>query len=169
MIQILAVLIDLLPLVIIVVGIVLMVSFLRGWYASQHNRQAQAEEQRQRHGGQAVLEWSGPTAQGAPDQEFGELIVEIPKKSGGAGAKFYLRGLVLNGKRISYENLKDVVYYPGKPGKAYTMKQKMRNSAVMWLYRKKGSTLSIRDFTYQFDDDTMKAIQFGLGFRPAAS
>ena len=49
------------------------------------------------------------------------------------------------------------------------MKQKMRNSAVMWLYRKKGSTLSIRDFTYQFDDDTMKAIQFGLGFRPAAS
>ena len=59
--------------------------------------------------------------------------------------------------------------YTGKPGKAYTMKQKIRNSAVMWLYRKKGSTLSIRDFTYQFDDDTMKAIQFGLGFRPAAS
>ena len=51
MIQILAVLIDLLPLVIIVVGIILIVSFLRGWYASQHNRQAQAEEQRQRHGG----------------------------------------------------------------------------------------------------------------------
>ena len=33
----------------------------------------------------------------------------------------------------------------------------------MWLYRKKGSTFSTRDFTYQFDDDTMKAIQSGWG------
>ncbi|NBI11568.1 hypothetical protein D1641_16445 [Colidextribacter sp. OB.20] len=165
MIQVLAVLINLLPLIIVVIGIVLIVSFLRGWYASQRSRQAKAEEQRQRHGGQTVLEWSGPKARGASDQEFGELIVEIPKKSGGAGAQFYLRGLVLNGKRVSYENLKDVVYYPGTPGKAYTMKQKIRNSAVMWLYRKKGSTLSIRDFSYRFDDETMKAIQDGLGFK----
>ena len=43
MIQILAVLIDLLPLVITVVGIVLMVGFLLGWYASKHIRQGQAE------------------------------------------------------------------------------------------------------------------------------
>lgn len=161
----LIVLVDLLPLIIIAGGIILVVSFLRGWNASQRKRQAQADEQRGRHGGQAVLEWSGPKAQGAADPEFGELLVEIPKKSGGAGALFYQRGLVLNGKRTSYENLKDVVYHPGTPGGAWTLKQKVRDSAVLWLYRKKGSTIGIRDFSYRFDDATMQAIQAGLGFK----
>jgi len=42
----------------------------------------------------------------------------------------------------------------------------MRNSAVLWLYRKKGSTIGIRDLSYRFDYNTMEAIQTGLGFRP---
>ncbi len=157
--------IDLLPLILLAGAVILMVSFLRAWNASQRSRQAQAEEQRRRHGGQTVLEWNGPKAQGAADPEFGELMVEIPKKSGSTGALFYQRGLVLNGRRTSYENLKDVVYHPGVPGRAWTLKQRVRNSAVLWLYRKKGFTIGIRDFSYRFDDATMQAIQDGLGFK----
>lgn len=118
-----------------------------------------------RHGGQFVLEWEGPRAQGAADSEFGPLLVEIPKKLGSGSARFYERGLVLGSKRVSYDNLKDVAFIPGCGG-GFTPKQKMRNSSVLWLYRKKGSTIGVRDLSYRFDKQTMEAIQTGLGFRP---
>ena len=44
----------------------------------------------------------------------------------------------------------------------------MRNASVLWLYRKKGATIGIRDMSYRFDKQTMEAIQTGLGFRPQA-
>lgn len=91
--------------------------------------------------------------------------MEIPKKSGSGGAKFYERGFVLGNKRVSYDNLKDVVFFPGNPGRAFTLKRKIQNSAVLWLYRKKGSTIGIRDFGYRFDSQTMENIQKGLGFQ----
>ena len=137
------------------------------WNKGMQSRQAGAEAQKARNGGQAVLEWSGSKAVGAADQEFGELLVEIPQKSGAPGAQFYRKGLVVKGKRTSYEDLKDVVFIPGNPGAiSITPKQKIRNSAVLWLYRKKGSTIGIRDLNYRFDYSTMEAIQTGLGFRP---
>ena len=40
-------------------------------------RQKNAEEQRQRHGGESVLEWVGPYAVGEPDAVFGRLVVQI--------------------------------------------------------------------------------------------
>ena len=128
---------------------------------------AGAEAQAARHGGQFVLEWEGPRAQGAADSEFGPLLVEIPKKLGSGSARFYERGLVLGSKRVSYDNLKDVAFIPGCGG-GFTPKQKMRNSSVLWLYRKKGSTIGVRDLSYRFDKQTMEAIQTGLGFRPQA-
>lgn len=147
--------------------VVITLMILRTWNKGMNARQTGAEAQRARNGGKAVLEWSGPKAQGAADQEFGELLVEIPKKSGGTGVLFYREGFVVKGKRTSYEELKDVVFIPGNPGAlSITPKQKMRNSAVLWLYRKKGSTIGIRDLSYRFDYNTMEAIQTGLGFRP---
>lgn len=65
-------------------GIVIFVSSLSARKKSLEGRPASAEAQRQRHGGQSVLEWDGPKAEGAPDPEFGELLVEIPKKSAAA-------------------------------------------------------------------------------------
>jgi len=150
-------------LTILFVGIVVVIC--RIWNKGQKGRQSGAEAQRARNGGRAVLEWNGPKAQGAADPEFGELLVEIPKKSGEVGVQFYRLGLIVKDKRTSYENLKDVVYIPGTPGLALTPKQKLRNSAVLWLYRKKGATIGIRDLNYRFDDATMQAIQAGLGFR----
>lgn len=156
--------------VFVVLLVVISVGITRAWNKGANSRQAGAEAQRTRNGGKIVLEWNGPKAQGAADQEFGELLVEIPKKSGGIGVQFYREGFVVNGKRTSYENLKDVVFIPGNPGAvSITPKQRIRNSAVLWLYRKKGSTIGIRDLNYRFDYSTMEAIQTGLGFRPAVS
>lgn len=150
--------------------VVITVGIMRTWNKGMNSRQAGADAQRARNGGKAVLEWSGPKAQGAADREFGELLVDIPKKSGAVGVQFYREGFVMNGKRVSYENLKDVVFIPGNPGAvSITPKQKLRNAAVLWLYRKKGSTIGIRDLSYRFDYSTMEAIQTGLGFRPTAS
>ena len=150
--------------------VLITVGITRTWNKGVGERQTGADAQRARNGGKAVLEWNGPKAQGAADQEFGELLVEIPKKSGAVGVQFYREGFVINGKRTSYENLKDVVFIPGNPGAvSITPKQKMRNSAVLWLYRKKGSTIGIRDLSYRFDYATMEAIQTGLGFRPTAT
>jgi len=139
------------------------VALTKAWNKGASQRRQGAEAQSRRHGGQYVLEWEGPRAQGAADSEFGPLVVEIPKKSGGDGAKFFERGVVVGNKRVSYDNLKDVVFIPGS-GKGFTPKQRMRNAAVLWLYRKKGSTIGIRDLTYRFDAQTMEAIQKGLGF-----
>lgn len=143
----------------------MVVTIVKVWNKGAARRSAGAEAQAARHGGQYVLEWNGPKAQGAADGEFGPLLVEIPKKSGGSGALFYERGLVLGGKRVAYDNLKDVVFIPGTGG-GLTPAQKMRNSSVLWLYRKKGSTIGIRDMSYRFDSQTMQDIQAGLGFRP---
>lgn len=142
------------------------VAMTKAWNKGAAQRRQGAEAQSQRHGGQYVLEWDGPTAQGAADPEFGALLVEIPKKSGGEGARFFERGVSVGSKRVPYENLKDVVFIPGDDQKGFTMKQKLRNSAVLWLYRKKGSTIGIRGLTYRFDGQTMTAIQKGLGFLP---
>lgn len=153
--------------VLVILMIVITVCITRTWNKGMTSRQTGAEAQRTRNGGRAVLEWDGPKAQGAADQGFGELLVEIPKRSGAAGIQFYREGFIMNGKRTSYEDLKDVVFIPGRPGAmSITPKQKLRNSAVLWLYRKKGSTIGIRDLNYRFDYDTMEAIQTGLGFRP---
>ena len=157
------------------IAIVLFILFLIGmsvaitklWNKGAARRRAEAEAQAARHGGQFVLEWNGPRAQGAADGEFGPLLVELPKKMGKDCARFYERGLVLGGKRVSYDGLKDVVFIPGTGG-GITPAQKMRNSSVLWLYRKKGSTIGVRDLSYRFDKQTMEAIQTGLGFRPQA-
>lgn len=152
---------ELLFLAVIVIGIILIVSYLRAWNKSQSSRQAEAEAQRQRHGGEAVLEWDGPRASGAPDQEFGELLVELPKKSGGS-ARFYERGAVLDGKRLAYDALKDVAFAERTPALIQTPK----TAAVMWLYPKKGMgrPISLFSLHYEYEDATMKVIQVGLGF-----
>lgn len=148
----------------IVFIVVFSVLYMKAWNQGKAKRQAAAEAQSLRHGGQYVLEWDGSRAQGAGDGEFGALLVEIPKKSGRDSAKFYETGLVLGSKRVPYSNLKDVVFIPGSGKKGFTMKQRLRNSAVLWLYRKKGSTIGIRDLSYRFDNETMEKIRKGLGF-----
>ena len=140
-------------------------AIVKAWNKGASQRLSGAAAQAARHGGQFVLEWNGPRAQGAADGEFGPLLVEIPKKLGGGSAQFYERGLVLGSKRVSYDNLKDVAFIPGRGG-GFTPKQKLRNSSVLWLYRKKGSTIGIRDLSCPFDKQTMEAIPTGLGFRP---
>ena len=101
--------------IIIIFGLVTAVSLLSAKKASRRGRTAGAEEQRQRRGGQLVLEWNGPKAEGASDPEFGELLVEIPKKSGGS-ARFYLRGVIIENKRLSYDSLRDVNFAERTPG-----------------------------------------------------
>lgn len=142
------------------------VAMTKAWNKGASRRRAGAEAQAARHGGRFVLEWDGPRTQGAADPEFGPLLVEIPKKLGKDAARFYEGGLVLGGRRVPYDNLKDVVFLPGNPGRGYTLKRKLQNSAVLWPYRKKGSTIGIRDLSYRFDPQTMEALQTGLGFRP---
>ena len=143
------------------------VAITKSWNKGAARRRAGADAQAARHGGQVVLGGNGPRAQGAADGEFGPLLVELPKKMGKDCARFYERGLVLGGKRVPYENLKDVAFIPGTGG-GITPAQKMRNSSVLWLYRKKGSTIGLRDMSYRFDKQTMEDIQTGLGFRPQA-
>ncbi len=150
----------------IAIMVLISVAITKIWNKGAARRRAGAEAQAARHGGQYVLEWDGPRAQGAADGEFGPLLVEILKKSGGAGARFYERGVVIGSKRVAYDNLKDAVFIPGNGSKGFTPQQKMRNAAVLWLYRKKGSTIGLRDLSYRFDRQTMEAIQKGLGFWP---
>ena len=138
---------------------------MKTWSKDQRQRLASAEAQAQRHGGRFVLEWDGPRAQGAADGEFGPLLVEVPKKLGGGAARFYEQGAVVGNKRVSYDNLKDVFFQAGSGQKGFTPKQKLRNSSVLWLYRKKGSSIGIRDLSYKFDRQTMENIQKGLGFQ----
>ena len=79
------------------IAIVLFILFLIGmsvaitkfWNKGAARRRAGAEAQAARHGGQFVLEWNGPRAQGAADGEFGPLLVELPKKLGKDCARFY--------------------------------------------------------------------------------
>lgn len=149
-----------------VVAILFIVSLFKGWNKQSRRRQANAETQRQRHGGKTVLEWPWPRAIGEPDPEFGALLEEFPKKGGGS-ARFYETGLVLDGKRVSYDSLSDVFFDEGSPERGKDLKEALQNSAVLWLYRKGGfhRTLGIRDFVYGFDHADCIHIKEGLGFR----
>lgn len=149
-----------------VVAILFIVSLFKGWNKQSRRRQANAEAQRQRHGGKTVLEWPWPRAVGGPDPEFGQLLEEFPKKGGGS-ARFYETGLVLDGKRVSYDSLSDVFFDEGSPERGKDLKEALQNSAVLWLYRKGGfhRTLGIRDFVYGFDHADCIHIKEGLGFR----
>lgn len=148
--------------IILIFAIVIAVSCLAARKKSAEGRPAGAEAQRQRHGGQSVLEWDGPKAEGAPDPEFGELLVEIPKKSGGS-ARFYLRGVIVEDKRLSYENLRDVTFAERTKG---ALVQTPKTAAVMWLFPMKGmgKPISLFSMHYQYEDAAMQAIRRGLGF-----
>ena len=80
---------------ILVGGAALIIWYLKSFYAERADRAKKAEEHRSKHGGECILEWSGSLADGAPDAEFGKLVVTVPKKRGDGGACFYEKGLVL--------------------------------------------------------------------------
>lgn len=150
----------------VIVAVLFIICLFRGWNRQSGERQANAEAQRQRHGGKTVLEWPWPRAAGESDPEFGELLEEFPRKGGGS-VRFYETGLVLNGKRVPYDSLSDVYFDSGSPERSRHLKGALQNSAVLWLYRK-GSfhrTLGIRDFEYGFDHADCEHIRDGLGFR----
>lgn len=153
----------LLMIALVVGAIAFIIWFVKSWDKEKRRRQVNAEAQRQRHGGRTVLEWTGPRDQGPPDAEFGELLVELPKRGGGS-ARFYELGLILDQKRVSYDGLSDVFFNPGDAERGTDLKEAIQNSAVLWLYRKRGQALGIRDFIYGFDHETMENIQRGLGF-----
>lgn len=94
---------------ILIGGILLIVWYLKSFYAERANRAKKAEERRSKHGGECILEWSGNFASGAQDAEFGKLVVEVSKKHGNGGACFYEKGLVLEKKRLPYSEIKDVI------------------------------------------------------------
>lgn len=151
-------------LVVFVGFIVFVVLYLKAFYAGRAQKQQKAEEQRARHGGESVLEWSGDYADGAPDGEFGRLVVIVPQKRGDGGARFYEKGLVVDNKRLPYSEIKDIVYSGATPGMKLTLQQMTRDTGVMWIYPKKGSTIGLRGLTYRLDNDTMENIKKGLGF-----
>lgn len=149
----------------VIVAVLFIIGLFRGWNKQSQERQANAEAQRQRHGGRTVLEWPWPRASGGPDPEFGALLEEFPKKGGGS-ARFYETGCVLNGKRVPYDTLRDVFFDEGSPERGKDLKEAIQNSAVLWLYRKGAfqRTLPIRDFVYGFDHEDCRRIRDGLGF-----
>lgn len=145
-------------------GAALIVWYLKSFYASRAEREKKAEAHRQKHGGEHILEWSGPFADGAPDGEFGKLVVEIPKKRGGGAARFYEKGLVLDKKRLPYSEIKDILLAAATPDKKLTLKQAARDMGVLWIYPKKGSAIGLREMSYRFDNEVMGKIKEGLGF-----
>lgn len=147
-----------------VICAVFIIGLFRGWKKQSGQRGVNAEAQRRRHGGRTVLEWPWPKAAGAPDEEFGALLEEFPRKGGGS-ARFYETGLVLNGKRVPYDALRDVYFDEGEEKRGRDLKEALQNSAVLWLYRKHGHTLAIRDFQYGFEHIDCVHIKDGLGFR----
>lgn len=145
-------------------GIALIVWYLKSFYAARADRAQKAEEHRNRHGGESVLEWNGDFANGAPDAEFGRLVVEVPKKHGDGAARFYEKGLVLDKKRLPYSEIKDVLLAAATSDEAYTLKQTARDMGVLWIYPRKGATIGLREMSYQFDNEIMEKIKRGLGF-----
>ena len=137
----------------------------KAWGKGADRRLAGARAQSRRHGGRFVLERKGPKARGPADPEFGPLLVEIPRRLGRGGARFYERGLTLDGTRVSYGDLRDVVFLPSS-GLGLSMERKLRESAVLWLRPREGPAIGLRDLSYRFDNETMERIQMGLGFRP---
>lgn len=148
----------------IAIGAAACVWYLRLLKTARAEKQKIAEAQRARHGGESVLEWPGPYAEGEPDGEFGRLVVVIPKKRGDGGARFYEKGLALDKKRIPYLEIKDIFYSAPKKGIKLSLKQAVQDRGYMWIYRKKGRTVGIGGFTYRLDDEVMQKIQKGLGF-----
>lgn len=149
---------------ILVGGVALIVWYLKSFYAERANREKKAEEHRIKHGGECILEWSGNLASGAPDAEFGKLVVEVPKKRGDGAARFYEKGLVLEKKRLPYSEIKDVLLVAATLGPKFTLKQAARDMGVLWIYPKKGATIGLREMNYQFDNAIMEKIKQGLGF-----
>ena len=145
-------------------GTALIVWYLKSFYAERANRAKKAEEHRSKHGGEYILEWNGSFASGAPDAEFGKLVVEVPKKRGDGAARFYEKGLVLEKKRLPYSEIKDVLFVAATSDKKYTLKQAARDMGVLWIYPQKGATIGLREKSYQFDNENMEKIKQGLGF-----
>lgn len=144
--------------------IVFIVWYLKAFYSARAEKQKKAEEQRARHGGESVLEWSGSYAKGDPDHEFGQLIVMVSKKRGVGGACFYEKGLAIEDRRLPYSEIKDIVYLDAAEGKKATLKAAVRDTGVMWIYPQKGGAIGLRGLTYQLDNETMENIKKGLGF-----
>lgn len=149
----------------LVIGcIVFLVWYFKSFYEERAERQKKAEAQRDLHGGECILEWSGSFAEGMADTEFGRLVVEIPKKRGGAAARFCEKGLILDKKRLPYSEIKDILLVAASEKKKYTLKQAVQDMGVLWIYPKKGAAIGIREMTYQFDNELMEKIKSGLGF-----
>ena len=145
-------------------GAALIIWYLKSFYAERDNRAKKAEEHRNKHGGESILEWNGSLARGAPDAEFGKLVVVVPKKRGDGAALFYEKGLVLEKRRLPYSEIKDVLLEAATENKKYTLKQAVRDMGVLWIYPKKGTTIGLREMSYQFDNEIMEKIKQGLGF-----
>lgn len=151
-------------LVVLIIVIPLAIWYRKMFNSARAAKQKMAEEQRMRHGGESVLEWSGSYADGEPDNEFGRLVVRVPKKRGDGGACFYEKGLVCENKRLPYSEIKDIIYSPVKPGIKLSVKQAVQDRGYMWIYQKKGRTIGIGGYTYRLDNEIMEKIQKGLGF-----
>lgn len=145
-------------------GAALIVWYLKSFYADRAERERKAEAHRQKHGGEHILEWSGELAGGAPDGEFGRLVVEVPKKCGDGAARFYEKGAVIDKKRLPYSQIKDILLAAAEPGGKHTLKQAARDMGVLWIYPKKGAAIGLREMSYRFDNDVMEKIKQGLGF-----
>lgn len=139
--------------------IALIVFYLKAFYAEREKRQEKAQENIMRNGGQRVLEWSAPMTAGSADDEFGELITEIPAKMG-EGAKFYKLGCTIGNKRVPYLNISDILVEDATSGGGGIV----RNSGKIWIYRHKGSTIGLNSLTHKIDCEVGPAIKRGLGF-----
>lgn len=130
-------------------------------------RQKNAEEQRQRHGGESVLEWDGPYAEGEPDAEFGRLVVQFKQKKGSGYARFYERGLVRGKRRLPYSEVKDMLVLEENAPKMATALRRMQDqrSTGLNIYPKKGMQMAISKFDYEIDIKLLRDVQNGLGYR----
>lgn len=157
--------IEMIVFLLFVVGfIALIVWYLKSFYKQRDERQRKAEEHRKQNGGEYILIWNDKFADGQADGEFGKLVVQIPKKHGNDAVNFYEKGFIINKKRISYSNIKDIILVEATSNRKYTLKQAARDMGVLWIYQKKGSTIGIREMSYQFDNEIMGKIKSGLGF-----
>lgn len=144
--------------------IVFIVLYLKAFYATRANKQRAALEQRARHNGESLLEWTGDRIEGEPDAEFGELICVIPKRRGDGGAFFYEKGLVLCDRRLSYADIKDIVCVDAVDDDEIKLRDAIRDTGTLWIYPKQGRIIGIRGLVYILDNETMNKIARGLGF-----
>ena len=123
--------------------------------------------QRQRHGGESVLEWDGPYAEGEPDAEFGRLVVQFKQKKGSGYARFYERGLVRGKRRLPYSEVKDMLVLEENAPKMATALRRMQDqrSTGLNIYPKKGMQMVISKFDYEIDIKLLRDVQNGLGYR----